>query len=38
MDAVHVNAQGFVVLEHRIEVLGLCAECAKKTRSIEQKE
>jgi Fur family ferric uptake transcriptional regulator len=37
MDAVHVNAQGFVVLEHRIEVLGLCAECAKKARSIEQK-
>lgn len=30
MEAVHVNAQGFVVLEHRVEVLGFCADCAKK--------
>lgn len=32
MEAVHVNAQGFVVVEHRVEVLGFCADCAKKAR------
>ena len=31
MEAVHVNAKGFEVIEHRVEVLGFCAECAKET-------
>jgi Fur family ferric uptake transcriptional regulator len=32
MDEVHVDAEGFQVLEHRVEVLGLCAQCAKEVR------
>jgi Fe2+ or Zn2+ uptake regulation protein len=29
---VHVDAQGFEVVEHRVEVLGFCADCARMTR------
>ena len=32
MDEVHVDAKGFQVLEHRVEVLGLCAKCAIEVR------
>ncbi|TFG83665.1 MAG: transcriptional repressor [Erysipelotrichales bacterium] len=32
-DDVHVHAKGFEVLEHRVEVLGFCAECAREART-----
>jgi Fur family transcriptional regulator, ferric uptake regulator len=36
IETVHVNTQGFVVVEHRVEVLGFCGDCAKKARQSVQ--